>query len=60
MTELQQKHIKDYANLLLKIYLLELEVMSFRDELTNLARRMSQDDINEANMLLRKKVAENG
>jgi len=59
-THLQLERIKEYANLCLKIYDLEMEVSQFRDELTNLAANMSQEDINEANILLRKKMSQNG
>ena len=59
-TQLQLERIKEYANLCLKIYDLENEVSWFRDKLSNLAACMSQEDINEANMLLRQKMSQNG
>lgn len=56
-TELQIKRIRQYKNLLLKIYDLEMQVSILRDDLRNLAVNMTQEDINEANELL---ARENG
>lgn len=54
-TEIQISRIHKYAEYLEQIYDKENELDYLRDELRNLQAFMSQEDINEANEILRKK-----
>lgn len=53
-TEFEVRRIMEYANTLRKIYDLQEQISYLRDKLINLACCMTQEDINEANMLFEK------
>lgn len=53
-TQLQVQRIEKYAHLLKEIYELQEQLDFLRDELHNLAINMSQDDINDANLILKR------
>lgn len=53
-TQLQVQRIEKYAHLLKEIYDLQVQVDFLREELNKLAVNMSQDDINEANLMLKR------
>lgn len=55
-TDLEIRNIKEYADLLEKIYHIQINLDYLRDRLSNLASYMSQEDINEANKLLKKRL----
>lgn len=55
-TDLEIAHIKEYADLLEKIYHLEIQLDYLRDKLRNLTAYMSQEDINAANLALKMRL----
>lgn len=54
-TKLQQGRIDEYCKILEKIFKAENQLEYLREYLRELAKIMSQEDINEANEKLRKK-----